>query len=252
MSSDHFRFWAREQFAKYRGAVGYIETVGADGNPQIGTCFHVGEGVFVTARHIVDKRNITKVGFDDDVVNQDLLKERRHWGQKSHGRVNIILGPYFHPQANCDVACFKVEPHPKVWIPLGGHFDDYLGQYELVLYRTLILGYPRIPLAAKPALVASVGEVNALLDLYLGSRHPHFIISTMARGGFSGAPALVAYNEENTDGGTAVLGVVTQALTSNDQEPEQGYLAVLTVEPIFTCLEKNKMLPKNQRYESRT
>jgi hypothetical protein len=249
MSSAHFRFWAREQFSTYRGSVGYIESLGDSGEPQRGTCFHVGEGVFVTARHVVENRTITEVGFDDNTVTQELLRDPKHWGQQRHGRVNIIAGPFFHPNPDCDVACFRIEPYPKVWIPLGGHLDDYLGQYELVLYRTLVLGYPPIPLVAKPTLVASLGEVNALVDLYVGSKHPHFIISTMARGGFSGAPALVAYNEENTNGGTAVLGLVTQALTTKDQTPEQGYLAVLTVEPIYTCLEQNNMLPKDQRYE---
>jgi len=112
-----------------------------------------------------------------------------------------------------------------------------------------VLGYPPIPLVARPTLVASVGEVNSLVDLYIGSKHPHFVISTIARGGFSGAPVLVAYNEENEGGGTAVLGLVTQSLTVDEQRPEQGYLAVLTVEPIYTCLERNNMLPKGQGYE---
>lgn len=104
-----------------------------------------------------------------------------------------------------------LNPTPA-WIPLGGHLDDYLGQHELVLYRTLVLGYPPIPLTKVPKIVASVGEVNALIELYDGSHHPHFLISTMARGGFSGSPVLVAYNEDNPDSGTAVLGIVTQSL----------------------------------------
>ena len=118
-----------------------------------------------------------------------------------------------------------------------------------MLYRTLVLGYPPIPLVAKPTLVASVGEINSLVDLYLGSKHPHFVISTIARGGFSGAPVLVTYNEDNEDGGTAALGLVTQSLTVDEQRPEQGYLAVLTIEPIYRCLERNNMLPQAQRYE---
>lgn len=249
MSYDHFRFWAREQFAKYRGAVGFMETRNAAGEPQRGTCFHVGEGVFVTARHVLENRTVTEIGFDDAPVNQELLRDPKHWGEQSHGRVNIVDGPSFHSNPQCDVACFRVKPYPTAWIPLGGHLDDYLGQYELVLHRTLVIGYPPIPLVAKPTLVASVGEVNSLVDLYVGTKHPHFIISTIARGGFSGAPVLVGYNEENANGGTAVLGLVTQSLTIDEQRPEQGYLAVLTVEPIYDCLERNNMLPKGQGYE---
>jgi len=146
------------------------------------------------------------------------------------------------------VACFRVKPYPAAEISLGGHFDDYLGRFDLVLHRTLILGFPPIPLSAEPTLVATLGEVNALVDLYVGCRHPHFVVSSMARGGFSGAPALVAYNELSEEGGTAALGLVTQALTRENEQPETGYMAVLTVEPIYACLEQHNMLPSSQKY----
>lgn len=252
---DLFRFWAREQFAAYRGCVAFVETVDAHGATGIGTCFHVGDGVFVTARHVVEGMESIKVGFDDDAVAQQLVTRSINDDFKIHGMfqgdhnyaaVKVIGGPLYHSDSTVDVACFKVAPHPAEFIPLGGHLDDYLGQYELVLYRTLVMGYPPIPLAKRPVLVASVGEVNALTDLYVGCKHPHFVVSTVARGGFSGGPVLVAYNEYNPEGGTAVLGLVTQSLTENHKAPEHGYMAVLTVEPIYACLEQNKMLPPCQ------
>lgn len=248
MQPDNFRYWARTQFAAYRGCVAYVETRDSAGDLGCGTCFHVGEGVFVTARHVVEQRTITRFGFDDDAVKQELLQDMRYLEKRSHGLVNIVQEPLFHTNPQVDVACFRVEPYPRACVPLGGHLDDYLTQYELVLFRTLLLGYPPIPLTSEPKLVASVGEVNALIDLYVGG-HPHFIISTMARGGFSGSPVLVAYNEDNLNGGTAVLGMVTQSLTTDHKAPEQGYMAVLTVEPIYTCLENHNMLPRGQGYE---
>ena len=247
MITDNFRFWARNQFAAYRGCVAHIETLDAEGNPDCGTCFHVGDGVFVTARHVIEHRTINNVEFGDSAVKQELLQVQQYWGARSHGDVHIVEGPSFHPEPQVDVACFRVKPYPKAWIPLGGHLDNYLTQYELVLYRTLLLGYPPVPLTAEPILVASVGEINALVDLYIGG-HPHFIISTMARGGFSGSPVLVAYNEDNPEG-TAVLGMVTQSLIRDEKPEEHGYMAILTVEPIFTCLELNNMLPHSQGYE---
>ena len=242
---DNFRYWARNQFATLRRCVAYLETTDANENTSIGTCFHVGEGIFVTARHVVESRTISIVGFDDSASLQHSLNNRENWGKKSHGSVSIVDGPYFHPEEKIDVACFRINPIPDRYIPLGGHFDDLLGQFDLLLYRTLVMGYPPIPLSERPVLFASVGEVNALVDLYLGG-HPHFIVSTMARGGFSGAPVLVAYNEDNQKGGTAILGMVTASLTANHNAPENGYMAVLTVEPIYTCLEKHGMLPKCQ------
>lgn len=238
--------WAREQFQKYRGGVAFIETRDKDENIGIGTCFHVGEGIFVTARHVVDGQFITQIGFDDGIATLQLLAKPEHWGSKNHGAVTILKGPFFHSNASIDVACFKCEPYPSSFLPLGGHLDDTMGQYDLVLHKTLLLGYPPIPFSDRPVLVASSGEINASIDKYDGG-HPHFIVSTMARGGFSGGPALVAYNEENEENGTAVLGLVTESLNKNYQETELGYLAILTIEPIYDCLEQNNLLPVEQR-----
>ena len=69
----------------------------------------------------------------------------------------------------------------------------------------------------------------------------------MARGGFSGSPVLLAYNELNIEGGTAALGMVTESLCINDAAPESGYLAVLTVEPLLDCLSQANLTPKAQR-----
>lgn len=241
--------WARQQFSLYRGCVAFIETKNSEGILSIGSCFHVGEGVFVTARHVIEGRTIENIGFDDGITNLQLIEKPEDWGVKSHGSVSLVKGPYFHDDNSIDVACFKAKPYPKNYIPLGGHLDDWLGQYELVLYSTLILGYPPIPFSDRPVLVASVGEVNALIDKYTGG-HPHFIISSMARGGFSGGPALVAYNEDNIKSGTAALGLITESLTSNNQDTELGYTSVLTVEPIYHCLEKNSLLPHFQSLDT--
>lgn len=246
---QRYKHWANTQFCQFRSCVAYVETCDKNGIVGIGTCFHVGEGVFVTARHVIESKTITKIGFDDFDANRELVETRENLGtKKKHGSVTIVGGPHFHADNTVDVACFKVQPYPTSFILLGGHLDDWLGQYELVLNRTIVLGYPPIPLSDRPVLVASVGEINALVDKYVGS-HPHFIISTMARGGFSGSPVLVAYNESNLNGGTAALGLVTESLTTNEQEPELGYMAVLTVEPIYNCLEIHNMLPEAQKFD---
>lgn len=240
--------WGRDAFMKYRGCVAFIATEGLDGAHGIGTCFHVGEGVFVTARHVVEGRTITEIGFDDGHTSLSLLEDSKHWGEKPHGSVTITRGPLYHADSAIDLACFVAEPNPKRSIPLGGHLDDWMGQYELVLYKTLVLGYPPVQLTNKPLLVASLGEVNALADLR-ATPHPHFIVSSTARGGFSGGPALVAYDETNPDGGTAALGVVTQALCKNGEPEQLGYMAVLTVEPIYSMLEQHGILPAEQKLD---
>ena len=218
--------WARTQFDRYMGCVAFLATVTDDGEEGIGTAFHVGEGVFVTARHAVERRAIKQLNFN--------------------GVTAVIRdGPHFHEDPQVDVACLRAGQIPDEYIRLGGHLDDWIGGYEFVLRRTLLLGYPPIPLSG-PVPVASVGEINATVDKYVGCRHPHFIISSMARGGFSGAPVLFAYNEAEADKSTAALGMVTETLVANGGQPELGYLAVLTVEPIYVCLEQHNMLPKCQ------
>lgn len=237
--------WGKDAFMRYRGCVAFIATEDRDGGSGIGTCFHVGEGVFVTARHVVEDRTIIEIGFDDGLTSLSLLEDPRHWGEKPQGSVTITRGPLYHPAPEIDLACFVAEPYPKQLIPLGGHLDDWMGQYELVLHRTLVLGYPPVQLTNEPMLVASLGEVNALVNLRTG-RHPHFIVSSTARGGFSGGPALVAYDEANAEGGTAALGVVTLALCKNGEPEELGYMAVLTVEPVYDMLTHHHILPAQQ------
>jgi hypothetical protein len=250
MSTDNYRYWARQIFATYRNSVAYLTTVDPNGNEGIGSAFHVGDGVFITARHVVEDRLISKVGFDDDSVIYLLTDMAVKSASHCMPNITITNGPLFHSDPSVDIACFQLSITPNSFIPLGGHLDDFLSQYELVLYRTIAMGYPPIPLSDRPVLFASTGEVNALVDLYMGTKHPHFIISSMARGGYSGGPVIVAYNEDNADGGTALLGVVTQSLVTNGGAAETGYFAVLTVEPIYDCLEQHDLLPECQKPEA--
>jgi hypothetical protein len=108
------------------------------------------------------------------------------------------------------------------------------------------MGYPPVPFTTEPFLVASLGEINALVTLR-DRRHVHFVVSSMARGGFSGGPVLVAYNELNEGSGTALLGIVTDSLVRNHGETETGFMTVLSIDPIYECLEMNDMLPVAQR-----
>jgi hypothetical protein len=243
---DTFRYWARVQFSTYSRCVGFIDTEDDLGNRGIGTCFHVGEGVFVTARHVVEGRRILEVGFHDFSVTMDLIQDINRRDLEKPGTPRLLKGPVFHPEPTVDVACLLLDYVPKDIIPLGGHFDDYLGQYDLLLHRTLVLGHPPVPMTEEPVLVASVGEINALVTLR-DRKYVHFLVSSMARGGFSGGPVLVAYNELNEESGTALLGLVTDSLVRDHGTPETGFMTVLSMEPVYECLEKTGMLPAAQR-----
>jgi hypothetical protein len=59
----------------------------------------------------------------------------------------------------------------------------------------------------------------------------------MARGGFSGSVVLSEWD--------FALGVITSSLVKNGGPQEQGYLTVLTVEPILHCLAAHHLLPRD-------
>ncbi|MCA9233150.1 MAG: trypsin-like peptidase domain-containing protein [Planctomycetales bacterium] len=229
----------------YSRCVGFVDTEDQEGNRGIGTCFHVGEGVFVTARHVLDGRRILNVDFDDISATEAAENACEPQELEVRDRSLVIRDLCFHPDPTVDVACFRLDYVPSNSIPLGGHFDDFLLKYELLLHPTLVLGYPPVPMTAEPVLIASLGEINASVTLR-DRRHVHFLVSSMARGGFSGGPVLVAYNELNEASGTALLGIVTNSLVHQEGKTETGFLAVLSMEPVYVCLEHNGLLPMAQ------
>jgi hypothetical protein len=146
-------------------------------------------------------------------------------------------GPYFHPNDHIDVAVFHIEGLEATTIQLGGHLDDWFGE-EFVLWPVLVMGYPPIPFTTEPYLLAATGEVSAIVEKPHGVPHPHFIISAMPRGGFSGGPVIALLPDREF-----IFGLVTESLGMNHLPVELGYFAVLTVEPILVCLGHHGLLP---------
>lgn len=217
---------ARTAYARYNDAVNYVETRSADGTIGIGTCFHVGEGVWVTARHVVEGRDVLQIGPSREIDG---------------GQAVTWTGPFFHPDERIDVAAFQVNGLTAPDIELGGHLDDWFGD-EFVLWPVLVMGYPPIPFTREPYLVAVTGEINAIVERPHGVPHPHFIISGLPRGGFSGGPVIALLG-----GREFAFGLVTESLGMNHLPPELGFFAVLTAEPILVCLGHHGLLPAADR-----
>ncbi|MGQ3170536.1 MAG: S1 family peptidase [Methylophilus sp.] len=233
----------RQLYEKYSSAVIYISVEDKHGNQSIGSAFHVGEGVFVTARHVVDEKKIIEVAstvprnVPDDEGNVSINGYETMFTTvlPSHG--SVVKGPLFHPDSDIDIAALVIEGINCSIIPLGGHLDDWIDDEAFMLEEVIVLGYPPIPLSDKPKLIATRAEVNAVIDMYQG-RHPHFVISSTARGGFSGGPCIISWD--------CLLGVVTRSLVKNGEAVESGYMAVITVEPVYECLSHHKILPSIQ------
>jgi Trypsin-like peptidase domain len=227
----------RKIYDLYKTCMVRIETIGPDKEIHNGAGFHVGNGIIVTAQHVVDYELNKLVA---EYLRQEIKVHKIHR----------------HPDELVDLAVletnFNIDDHLKnvtyqftdgtkqsgterhsTFIPIGDHLDDWIGD-ELILSEVLLMGYPRIPLSRAPVLTAAVGHVNAIIDRYIGP-HPFFIVSCMARGGFSGGPAITEYG--------VLLGVITSSFVANNQELELGFNGVITIEPLLSLLADHQLRP---------
>jgi len=221
----------------------YIEVVDKSGVIGIGSAFHVGGGVFITARHVLENKDISKIATTERKFYLDLKGSKvlggsdELYSEYRPGEGKLRAGPFFHPDPLVDVAAIVVEGLKPESIPLGGMFDDMIMDSDFILTEAIVMGYPRIPFSKTPVIVAARAEVNAIIDKYNGP-NVHFIVSSVARGGFSGGVCLHQWGMP--------LGLVTESLNRNNLEPELGYMAVLSVEPIYECLYHHKICPEAQ------
>lgn len=250
---------ARDLYFKYCAAVAYVAVETPQGDAHVGTAFHVGENIWMTARHVIEGNRIQQVKTTEASISDyaDRLQASGGviWGHHCSppGYYEVVGRPMLHPDAQVDIAALKLKGpltadgdelpsggQPTPIVQLGGWLDDWLGS-ELVLEPVVVMGYPPIPFGREPLLIATRAEINTVLDKR-GERHPYFILSAMARGGFSGALALTSF--ENA------LGVAVESLVTDSEPAQLGYFAVLSVEPIFDCLAHHGVLPAAQEIPS--
>lgn len=207
------------------------------GDLSNGSAFHIGDGWLATAAHVVR-----------DVEIEEVVSEYC----KTNLQIERII---FHADDRIDLAIIKTDldlshyltkttivDSPEGFVKtdhlaIGGHLDDWIGD-ELVLSKVLLMGYPPIPFSNRAVLLASEGEVNAVVDKYNGP-HPHFVLSNMGRGGYSGGPVISEYG--------FLLGILTESLVMNNQSEELGYSSAITVEPLLVLLQENGVYPGKNR-----
>lgn len=207
------------------------------GDLSNGSAFHIGDGWLVTAAHVVNGGEIEEIV--SEYCSQDLEIEKIIC--HSDERIDLAI-----LKTNLDLNHYLIKTTihgaPEGFlqtdhIEIGGHLDDWIGD-ELVLSKVLLMGYPPVPFSSKPVLLASEGEVNAVVDKYNGP-HPHFVISNMGRGGYSGGPVLSEFG--------FLLGVLTESLVVNNQSEELGYSSAISVEPLLVFLQENGVYPGKNR-----
>lgn len=224
---------AKDLYDQYSASMVPLIVTDMKGNEGIGTAFHVGEGSFVTARHVVANKSECKIELDL-CRHGELLRETEHL-KGSALLDHVPVQPLVHPDDTKDVAVFSVPSLASLTAqPLGGHLDDWISDDQFLLNEVLVLGFPRIPLARSNVLIATRGQINAVVDL-INVQNVHFIVSTMARGGFSGGAVLSEWG--------VTMGMVTSSLVFDGAPEELGYLTVLSVGPLLECLGRHGILP---------
>lgn len=256
---------ARKLYAEHATAIAYIDVETESGDRAIGSAFHIGEGIFVTARHVVENCRIIEIKITEPVgissreffhvimkvdVSDDYIRDydarlgevMGHTPLFKHylRPLEIADGPHFAKESGFDVAVFRVrEMHPAAGVvKLGVHWDDWVYRGLWHLSDAIVLGYPPVPMVNEPVLVAARAEIHT----FVVPRHApavHFILSATPRGGFSGGVAI----HESGD----VLGVITSSFNINNEPEQLGFFAVLSIEAIVKCLGYNGMYPRFQK-----
>lgn len=219
------------------------------GDEGIGTAFHVGEGVYLTARHIVEGNEILAISphtdgylFRDEllveVATLESLRGQIPIWYLHHQDPRVERGPFYHPKAEIDVAAIVVgglDPNTP-YMPLGHHYDDWIIDRDWLLTTGTAIGYPPVPTSYNPVQIVATVEVNGVIDTYR-DRHVRFVVSGPPRGGFSGGPVFHEYG--------FVLGMVIESLERLDH-PEPGFFTVLNIDPLHEVLDHHEIVPACQ------
>lgn len=223
-------------FFKLRPSIIAIETVNFNGDNGIGTGFHVGNGIVVTARHVVEGMQSVKIvasNAEGGKIHQTIFA-KNPLADIALLKTGLDYSHYLEK-----VHIHGMEYQKTDHLILGVEWDDFTDE-SLVLNDVIVMGFPPIP-TAFPTLVAIRAQVNAIIDQYpLSGKHPppNYVLSGIPRGGFSGAPMVVEAGENSF-----VLGVVTTALVNNHSFPETGFMAAVTIESVLQALHENELYP---------
>jgi hypothetical protein len=225
----------KQMYADYKPSMVFVEVTMPSGDLSCGSAFHVGHGLVVTARHVVEDSSRFQLVAEES--GQKIAVERVSVPKDRRVDLAVLKTDFNldHYMSRVTHANDERRNSAKTdYIPIGFHLDDWLGD-EFVLSKILMMGYPPIPTSRGPVLVATTGTVSAVIDKYTGP-HPHFVISPIPRGGFSGGPILSEYG--------FLLGVLTESLVKNGRESESGFASAVSVEPLLCLLAESELQPK--------
>lgn len=191
--------------------------------PSIGTAFIIGKNKIVTAKHCIDKRDVSKF-------------QIQYKGMAV--QINQICYPKLSEES--DIAIIHVEESS---LP---NARPFLFQEPHVLDEILTLGYPPIP-GFDAIQFAEVGTINTFLKSSVGNivgegesyldKTPHFLINARVKGGNSGCPII------NKSG--YVVGILNELSTDSENASRtdiMGYAICQYAEDIIEMLKPSNNL----------
>ncbi|WP_339514411.1 S1 family peptidase [Pseudomonas sp. RL_15y_Pfl2_60] len=210
----------REVYLKASGAIAHVIVETKDGDESIGTAFHIGDGYFVTAKHVLEGNRLQEISITQPLsTNTDY--HNNHLFDEIRPRSLKVVGDPILADGDVDVAIIRVDEAANIpAIKLSSTDDIYLSEDITLLSPVVCVGYPPIPLTTHPFQVAVEGKINALVHVR-GSKYLTYVISATSRGGFSGGPLI--------DESGLVIGVVTASLVKNNQPAEIGFFTCLSI-----------------------
>lgn len=240
-------------------ASAYVAVRHENGDQSIGTAFHIGNGIYLTARHVVENEILEVCPVTHGTLYEDELLVRvptlsstgcmidgvpslvPSWSLDHNAELKIE-GPFFHENPDVDVAAFKLIgiDQNTPYMLIGGHYDDWIVDASWLLSNGVAFGYPPIPFTTEPILVTATVEINAVADTTL-DRYVRFVVSGPPRGGFSGGPVWHEWG--------FVLGMIVQSLENMTARNEGGFFTVLSIEALRECLEFHGLMPDFQKLE---
>lgn len=138
-------------------------------NSGIGSGSFIDNNVIITCKHVVEDLK-GEIQIHDEQGNQYTIQ-------------NIIP----HPNENIDLA--KIITKEKY-----SGFTYQLEDSISIIEKVIVFGYPPIPLASKPFLLANLGEVSSIVDNYL-DKTECLILSCITRPGNSGGAVINEYGK---------------------------------------------------------
>lgn len=210
----------RDVYLKVKGAIAYVVVETCQGDESIGTAFHIGDGYFITAKHVLEGNTVREVSITQPLRRIEAIRGR-HLNDDTRPRSLQMDGEPRLADGDVDVAVFRtIGALGLPAIRLSSWHDIDLLEDEVLLAPVICVGYPPIPLTTHPFQVAVEGTINALVRVR-GSENLAYVISATSRGGFSGGPVLDARGE--------AIALVTESLVRNDQAVEAGFFTCLSI-----------------------